>query len=83
MTLTGKASVWRYSNAFPLGSFPSGHLFPGPLIRFLDEPPPFQAIATDFEAMPLLSAYILRRSAGTFRVSSQAQQSRVHLHFDH
>lgn len=57
--------------------------YTGPPIRALDEPPTLQAIATDVEAMPLLSAYILRRSAGTFRVSSQAQQSRVHLHFDH
>ena len=57
--------------------------YTGPPIRVLDEPPTLQAIATDVEAMPLLSAYILRRSAGTFRVSSQAQQSRVHLHFDH
>ena len=57
--------------------------YTGPPIRALDEPPTLQAIATDVEAMPLLSAYILRRSAGTLRVSSQAQQSRVHLHFDH
>jgi hypothetical protein len=33
--------------------------------------------------MPILSAYILRRSADAFSVSSQAQRSRVHLHFDH
>jgi hypothetical protein len=33
--------------------------------------------------MPLLSAYIFRRSADAFRVSSQGQQSRIHLHFDH
>ena len=57
--------------------------YTGPPIRALDEPPTLQAIATDVEAMPLLSAYILRRSAGTLRVSSQAQQSRVHLHFEH
>jgi NCS2 family nucleobase:cation symporter-2 len=57
--------------------------YTGPPIRLPDEPPTPQAIASDVEAMPLLSAYIFRRSADAFRVSSQAERSRVHLHFDH
>jgi xanthine permease XanP len=57
--------------------------YTGPPIRLPDEPPTPEAIASDVEAMPLLSAYIFRRSADAFRVSSQGQRSRIHLHFDH
>ena len=57
--------------------------YTGPPIQFPDEPPTQQAIASEVEAMPLLSAYIFRRSADAFRVTSQGERSRVHLHFDH
>ena len=57
--------------------------YTGPPIRLPDGPPTLEAIASDVEAMPLLSAYIFRRSADAFRVSSHGQRSRVHLHFDH
>jgi xanthine permease XanP len=56
--------------------------YTGPLLRFPDEPPTIEAIASEVEAMPLLSAYILRRSTDALKVSSHAQRSRVHLHFD-
>jgi xanthine permease XanP len=57
--------------------------YTGPPIQLPDEPPTLQAIESEVEAMPLLSAYIIRRSADAFRISSYGQQSRVHLHFDH
>jgi NCS2 family nucleobase:cation symporter-2 len=57
--------------------------YKGPPIQFPDEPPTPQAILSEVEAMPILSAYIFRRSADAFRVSSQGQRSQVHLHFDH
>jgi xanthine permease XanP len=57
--------------------------YTGPPLRLPEEPPTIEAIASDVEAMPLLSSYILRRSADTFRVSSHGERSRVHLHFDH
>jgi hypothetical protein len=57
--------------------------YTGPPIQLPDEPPTLQAIESEVEAMPLLSAYIVRRSADAFRISSYGQQSRVHLHFDH
>ncbi|HTZ59468.1 MAG TPA: solute carrier family 23 protein [Acidobacteriaceae bacterium] len=57
--------------------------YSGPLIRLPDEVPTLQAIASDVEAMPLLSAYILRKSADAFSGSSHNGRSRVHLHFDH
>jgi hypothetical protein len=57
--------------------------YTGPPIRLSDEPPTLQSIASEIEALPLLSAYILRKSADTFRVSSHGQKSRIDLHFDH
>jgi NCS2 family nucleobase:cation symporter-2 len=57
--------------------------YAGPAICFPDEPPTMEAIASEVEAMPLLSAYILRGSADSISVSSQTERSRIHLHFDH
>jgi xanthine permease XanP len=57
--------------------------YTGPPVRRSDEPPTLQAIALGVDAMPLLSAYILRKTVDTFNVSSQGQKSRVHLRFDH
>jgi NCS2 family nucleobase:cation symporter-2 len=57
--------------------------YAGPPIRFPDEPPTMEAIASEVEAMPLLSAYILRGSTDGVSISSQPQRSTVHLHFDH
>ncbi|MGC2400618.1 MAG: solute carrier family 23 protein [Acidobacteriaceae bacterium] len=57
--------------------------YTGPPICLPEEPPTLQAIESDLEAMPLLSAYILRRSTDAFRVTSHNGRSRVHLHFDH
>lgn len=57
--------------------------YAGAAIRFPDEPPTLDAIASKAEAMPLLSAYLVRGYADAASVSSQAERSRVHLHFDH
>jgi xanthine permease XanP len=55
----------------------------GPAIRFPEQPPTVEAIASEAEAMPLLSAYLIRRFADELRVSPQGPRSRLHLHFDH
>jgi NCS2 family nucleobase:cation symporter-2 len=57
--------------------------YAGPPIRFPDEPPSLEAIASETDAVPLLSAYILRGSADSITVNSQTQRSSIHLHFDH
>jgi hypothetical protein len=57
--------------------------YAGPAIHFPDQPPMVEAIASETEAMPLLCAYVIRGYADGVSVTSQAQQSRIHLHFEH
>jgi xanthine permease XanP len=57
--------------------------YAGPPVELPEEPPTLLAIQSDLEAMPLLSAYILRKSTDAYRVTSHNGRSRVHLHFDH
>jgi xanthine permease XanP len=57
--------------------------YAGPAIHFPDQPPMVEAIASETRAMPLLCAYVIRGYADDVSVTSQAQQSRIHLHFEH
>jgi len=57
--------------------------YAGPEIHFPDQPPMVEAIASEAEAMPVLCAYVIRGYADGVSVTSQGQQSRIHLHFEH
>ena len=57
--------------------------YAGPAIHFPDQPPMVEAIASETEAMPLLCAYVIRGYADGVSITSQGQQSRIHLHFEH
>jgi xanthine permease XanP len=57
--------------------------YAGPAIHFPDQPPKVESIVSEADAMPLLCAYIVRGYADGVSVTSQAQQSRIHLHFEH
>jgi hypothetical protein len=57
--------------------------YAGPPIRFPDQPPRLEAIASEAEAMLLLCAYAIRGYADGVTTSSHEQKSHIHLHFDH
>jgi NCS2 family nucleobase:cation symporter-2 len=57
--------------------------YAGPEIRFPDQPPSVEVIASDAEAMPLLSAYLIRRYADSMSATATGQQARVELEFEH
>ena len=55
----------------------------GPGIRFPEQPPSAEAIASDVQAMPLLSAYMIRRYADSMRASAKGELARLELIFEH